>query len=346
MSLSTLSRRGRFFAVAAVALVLAAGAAEARSGSGRTSGSRGSRTYDAAPTTQTAPRQAQPIERSMTQPGATQPGAPTARPGFGQTAPAQARPGFFSGGFGKALLGGLVGAGLIGLLTGSGLFGGFSGLASLFGLLLQAGLIVGLIMLAVRFFRSRQQPAPAGLSPAMASMGAGPQGDAPIARSALGGSGIPNLGASLGGPDGPARAAAAPRDEIGLTPTDFDAFEKALCDVQLAYGREDLAVLRELTTPEMVSFFAEDLAQNARDGVVNRIAEPRLLQGDLSEAWREADADYATVAMRFSLLDTMVERGSGRIVSGDATKPSEVTELWTFRRARGEGWKLSAIQQA
>jgi predicted lipid-binding transport protein (Tim44 family) len=42
----------------------------------------------------------------------------------------------------------------------------------------------------------------------------------------------------------------------------------------------------------------------------------------------------------------MVERASGRIVSGDPAKPEMVTEVWTFRRPGGGAWQLSAIQQA
>jgi predicted lipid-binding transport protein (Tim44 family) len=48
--------------------------------------------------------------------------------------------------------------------------------------------------------------------------------------------------------------------------------------------------------------------------------------------------------MRFALVDQMVERASGRTVEGGT--PSVVTELWTFMRARGGGWLLSAIQQS
>jgi predicted lipid-binding transport protein (Tim44 family) len=68
-----------------------------------------------------------------------------------------------------------------------------------------------------------------------------------------------------------------------------------------------------------------------------------LRQGDLAEAWREGDTEYATVAMKFALKDSMVDRASGRTVEGG--EPSEVTELWTFMRARGGNWLLSAIQQ-
>jgi predicted lipid-binding transport protein (Tim44 family) len=93
----------------------------------------------------------------------------------------------------------------------------------------------------------------------------------------------------------------------------------------------------------MVSYFAEDLAANASKGVVNKLSEIKLLQGDLAEAWREGDTDYATVAMRYSLIDHIVERDGGRVIEGG---PDEATEIWTFMRARGGNWLLSAIQQA
>jgi predicted lipid-binding transport protein (Tim44 family) len=84
------------------------------------------------------------------------------------------------------------------------------------------------------------------------------------------------------------------------------------------------------------------LAANASTGVVNKISDVKLLQGDLAEAWREGDTDYATVAMRYSLVDQMVERDSGRVVQGG---PDEAAEVWTFMRVRGGHWLVSAIQQ-
>jgi predicted lipid-binding transport protein (Tim44 family) len=75
----------------------------------------------------------------------------------------------------------------------------------------------------------------------------------------------------------------------------------------------------------------------------------KLLQGDLSEAWRKGGSEYATVAMRFSMIDATLDRATGRVVSGDHTLPAEAMEVWTFRRddrALADGWQLSAIQQA
>ena len=144
--------------------------------------------------------------------------------------------------------------------------------------------------------------------------------------------------------------AAAPRRaqspaQIEITGDDFDAFEKLLGDVQTAYGREDLGKLRALVTPEMLSYFSEELAGNASSGIVNELSDVKLLQGDLSESWSEGNVEYATVAMRFELVDKMVERATGRVVEGGDT-PTEAVELWTFMRSRGGNWLLSAIQQA
>jgi predicted lipid-binding transport protein (Tim44 family) len=128
-----------------------------------------------------------------------------------------------------------------------------------------------------------------------------------------------------------------------ITKPDYDAFERLLSGIQSAYSAEDLSALRAMITPEMLSYFSEELAANASRGLINRVTDVKLLQGDLAEAWREGRNDYATVAMKFALRDSMVERASGRIV--ERGEQSEVTELWTFVRARGGNWLLSAIQK-
>jgi predicted lipid-binding transport protein (Tim44 family) len=107
--------------------------------------------------------------------------------------------------------------------------------------------------------------------------------------------------------------------------------------------------LGEMVTPEMLSYFSRGLADYQGKGVRNEVTDVKLLQGDLAEAWRETGTDYATVAMRFSLHDVLVDRTTGSPVSGVGSKPEEATEVWTFRRDHNQpvqGWQLSAIQQA
>jgi predicted lipid-binding transport protein (Tim44 family) len=293
--------------------------ADARVGGG---GSRGGRTFNKPPTTQTAPNAAKPIERSMTQPGTATSGTRAPAPA---AAPMASR---FGGGFGGLLLGGLLGAGLFGLLSGSGLFGGLTGLASFLGLVLQIALIAGVVFLVMSYFRNRQQPALAGAT------GGGRQGSL---RDTLN-----NYRQGLGGIGG-----GAPTGGLAIGQADYDAFERLLADIQTAYAREDIDALAARTTPEMLSYFSRDLADAKRDGIRYETSDVKLLQGDLSEAWREEGTDYATVALRFSMLDATVKRDTGEVVSGSRTAPNEVTEVWTFRRDHrnmAEGWQLSAVQ--
>jgi predicted lipid-binding transport protein (Tim44 family) len=144
-------------------------------------------------------------------------------------------------------------------------------------------------------------------------------------------------------------AAAASTAAVSVGPEDFNAFQRLLGEVQGAYGREDVNALRTMATPEMVDYFSKDLADNAAKGVQNKVSGGTLLQGDLAESWRETDGEYATVAMRYEIIDAMVDRSSGKVVAGSLTAPQQVTEVWTFRRGRNgspQGWRLSAIQQA
>jgi predicted lipid-binding transport protein (Tim44 family) len=49
--------------------------------------------------------------------------------------------------------------------------------------------------------------------------------------------------------------------------------------------------------------------------------------------------------MRYSLKDRYVDRNTGKAAEGNDA-PQEATEVWTFTRAPGGNWLLSAIQQA
>jgi predicted lipid-binding transport protein (Tim44 family) len=329
MSLISLARRGRAVALVAGALLLVPLAAEARPGGGRSSGSRGSFTNSAPPSTNTTPGGAQTFQRSAP----SSPASPSmAGPAAAGAAAQAARPSFAR----NMMMGigaGLLGAGLFGMLSGSGFFSGLASLAGMLGFLLQIGLIVGIVMLAIHFFRRRSEPQLAGAGAPYARQGH----DAPQSQPAM---------ARMGGFGGGAAAAAVQPQPLELTGEDFNAFERLLGEVNTAYSNEDEAGLRQRTTPEMFGYFDEDLSDNAGRGVVDRVSDVKLLQGDLSQAWKEGNTDYATVAMRFSLINAVYDRKSGKVVDGSATQTQEVSEYWTFLRERGGAWKLSGIQQA
>jgi predicted lipid-binding transport protein (Tim44 family) len=298
----------------AVPLVIAISSADARVGGGFGSGSRGSRTFSAPPSTTTAPGTAQPLNRTFAQPGSPGVGAATTGGGF-----------FNRGGMGRGLLGGLaagfLGAGLFGMLFGGGLFSGLGGLSSIFGLILQIGLIFIVVRLAMSWWQRRHAPAPAY---------AGGPAAGPAAQSGFGSA----MGFGLGSGSAP----------LEIQPADYEAFERLLGEIQAAWSNEDVAKLHTLATPEMVKYLTDDIQANKARNVINKTSDVKLLQGDLAEAWREGDTDYASVAMRFSLVDKTLDRASGRLVEGSEV-PAEITEVWTFVRPRGATWELSALQQ-
>jgi predicted lipid-binding transport protein (Tim44 family) len=300
-------------------IALAPSLAEARAGSsssGRVTsqGSMGSRTYEN--------NGSAPVERSMTARPTPSPSAPLASPGYNSPA--------YGGGFMQrnpfmtGMLGGFLGAGLAGMMFGHSAFaadGSSSG--GMLGMLLQFALIGGLIWLAVAFFRRRSS-----------GMAVAPGG---YARSS----------GALGAP------AAAPRNpvEINIVEADFTAWSALLTGIQQAWSRGDLGALRRYVTPEMLSYFSEELSGNASRGVENRVEHVNLLKGDLQEAWNDGDLEYATARLRWSANDYMVSAaaqpgGQEVIVSGDPGRAVEATEAWTFvRGSNGGRWLLSAIQQ-
>jgi predicted lipid-binding transport protein (Tim44 family) len=303
--------------VMALAMPLAlaiSSAVDARPGGG---GSRGSRTFSAPAATPTAPNAAQPLNRTMTQPGTKAPAAAPAAGGLN-------RPGM---GMLGGLAAGFLGAGLLGMLFGGGLFSGLGSLSSIIGLVLQIGLIYLVVRLAMSWWKRRNAPAYAHASAAPGQAPAPDQGPMTNARSGFG------FGLGGGSNDAP----------LEIKPDDYDAFERLLGEVQTAWSNEDIGKLHTLATPEMVSYFTEDLNANKERGVINKVSDIKLLQGDLAEAWREGNTDYATVALRYGLIDKTIERASGKIVEG-SDAPQEVTDVWTFVRRPGSQWELSAIQ--
>jgi hypothetical protein len=141
----------------------------------------------------------------------------------------------FSGSFGRGLLGGLLGAGLFGLLFGHGLLGG----------------LVLLFKLVMGFVR--------GSRPSFQSAGLGGRP----------GNGFGQMGASARGAFGGFGAGqAGPRHDTKLEPAeaDFAMFEQRLGEIQSAFSAADVDRLRHLATPEMASYFTEELAAKCRKG--------------------------------------------------------------------------------
>jgi predicted lipid-binding transport protein (Tim44 family) len=298
----------RYFLLLAALLPLmgALGAvpAEARLGGGHSFGSRGTHSFYSPRPTTLAPGAA-PMERSQP--------AMQGRPGLGMGGSMFGRHPFATG-----LLGGLLGAGIFGMLFGGGFFHSGLGFGGLFGTIIQLVILFFLIRFVMRLFMNRRTGASPGRSYAPAAGAAGWQG----------------VNAGMGGGVQP----------LQLTPADQAAFQQCLVYVQQAWSSQDMAAVARAATPEMVGYFNEQLDNLQRRGLRNRVADINVEKMELSEAWSEGDQDYATVAMRFSMLD-VTEDSRGQVVDGSLTTRALVTEIWTFTRRRGGHWILAAIQQ-
>ena len=238
-------------------------------------------------------------------------------PSPSRAAPAwRARGGGFFNRPGRGLLGGLaagfLGAGLLGMLFGGGLFGGIGGFSSIFGLILQIGLIVFVVRMAMSWWQRRHQTATAYAGGRFA-------GSAPRRASGSG------TGFGLGSGSAP----------LEILPADYEAFERLLGEIQAAWSNEDVARLHTLATPEMVSYFARDLdaEQGARTsstrfpapGFCKAISpKPGARAIPIMRAWR--------CGFRWSTRRSIAPPAGW---SKAASSRTEVTEVWTFLRPRG-----------
>lgn len=219
-----------------------------------------------------------------------------------------------------ALAGGFFGAWI-----GSWLFPGWGWGGMVGGSIISWILIIMVAMVLVRAFRRN----------AFATMG-------PPMQSYYGG------GWSYGGA---APASAVPlTSPLAITQQDHAEFESLLKSIQSAWSAGDIAALRRYMTPEMLSYFSETLANNASQGVENRVERVTLLSGDVRESWDEGALQYATALLRWTALDYNVRTGTapsdpGHVVDGDPSHPVQAEEMWTFARSPGGRWLLSAIQQ-
>lgn len=127
-------------------------------------------------------------------------------------------------------------------------------------------------------------------------------------------------------------------------------FHRLLVEIQIAWSRQDVQVLRRATTPEMCRYFSDKLAENVSAGVENRIEDVSMVRMEVCESWVEDARLYTTVLMQWTARDYVVPLAEASDLSeaGNSSDRSlrEFAEAWTFVKYRDGTWQLSAIQQA
>ena len=291
--------------LAAVMVMVGGSDAFAKLGKGKSMGSRASRTAD------------RPIERTVIPPA-----PPVAQPVVPQIAPppmlapqpmgfAQRNP-FMSG-----FMGGMVGMGIGSLLFGHPAYASYDASpgAGILGLLLQLALIGGLIWWGMRFFRGQ-------------SGGSGQVVDMPYQQSAAAPHPVPRIA-----------------KEFEPTDADKQVFGQILIEAQRAWTAGDISALKQIATPEMVSYLADDLAADSSQGVRNVIEDVRLLSGDVTESWTENGRQFVTAVLTFANKDYTVRMDNGAVVEGNPQMPVQNQEAWTFVRVGNGRWLLSAVER-
>ncbi|WP_054693205.1 Tim44 domain-containing protein [Geotalea toluenoxydans] len=320
-----MKKTARIMAVFAVLSLLTVtfmeSAADARIGGGRSSGSRGSRSYSApaGPSTRTSPYQTSP----------SNPGA-----GTYSRSPYQQQPG---GGFLRSMAGGIMGGMLGGMLFRSLGFGGGGAMGGggigLFEILLLAG--IGYLI--YRFVKKNRETAPAtygqtgyqGGTVTPISRGSGYEAVQPASDDVTTGlSHIRQMDPSF--------------DEQRFNDGVMDMFFK----VQGAWMNRDLSPVNGIFTDEMRRILQEDVERLLRDRQVNRLENIAVRNVEIAEVWQESGQDFITAQIYANLLDYTTDDATGAVVSGSKTEPVKFEEYWTFTRPVGNNqWRLSAINQ-
>jgi len=288
-----------------------------RAGGGRSSGSRGSRSYS-------APARPSPS-----------PSRPVAPPASGQPSPQ--RPAWMGG-----LMGGIAGlflGGLIGRLLFGGIGGGFGGGFGLMEILIIAGLAYA----AFSYARRRQEKMPAGPQGYATSQGADPTPWRPESPSPA--------TDTLPGPAAPSdldRGVGHIRQMDGaFDPTRFaDTASDFFFKVQAAWMARDMGAVRDRLTPEMHATLQKDCDQLRTAGRVNRLENIAVRTVEVTEAWQEEGQDFVTVRFLANLLDYTTDETGAQVLEGSRTEPVKFEEYWTFVRPVGPNpWRVGAIQQ-
>ena len=297
----------------------------ARAGGGRSSGSRGSRSYTP-PRSSSAPKPAQPSQKpkESTPPSQLSP-QPTQQP---QSS--------FLRGLAGGIMGGILGGMLFRGLGFGGDLGGESGGIGMFEILLIGALLFGVYW----FFKKRRQAAAASGYYQSSAETVEPRYQTSYAPAydqqreeewdvEKGVSYIRQMDPSF--------------DEKKFQDLCMDYFFK----IQGAWANNDLSGVKNLLTEEMFRIFTDDIEKLKVEKKINKLENIAVRSVDIMEAWQESGRDYLTVRFYANLLDYTVDETTGRVVSGSKTEPVKFEECWTFTRPVGNHpWQLSAINQA
>lgn len=63
-----------------------------------------------------------------------------------------------------------------------------------------------------------------------------------------------------------------------INTADYQAFQQTLMDIQTAWNQQNIAAMQQMATPEMVSYFNEQLSALASQGARNVVSDVHFIQ--------------------------------------------------------------------
>jgi len=149
-------------------------------------------------------------------------------------------------------------------------------------------------------------------------------------------------------------------DNGGIDTKKFLAFSKEAIDqdlasdiffkVQGAWTRRDVNSMDELVTDQMREIFVTEIAELKQRKEINRLENIAVRRVEVGDSWSEDGLTFAKVRFTANLLDYTVNEASGAVVGGSVSAPVKFEEDWIFVQSHrsnsaNEGWRLAGIEQ-
>jgi predicted lipid-binding transport protein (Tim44 family) len=115
-------------------------------------------------------------------------------------------------------------------------------------------------------------------------------------------------------------------------------------NLHAAWNRRDLGSLNGAVGEDILDYLRmglkildlRDQVSHLEDVCIDRLA--------VTAAGRENGREFITLHVEGELLDYILQRKSGKLVSGSLTYPNALKEFWRFERREGQPWRLVDIQ--
>jgi predicted lipid-binding transport protein (Tim44 family) len=139
-------------------------------------------------------------------------------------------------------------------------------------------------------------------------------------------------------------------EEVTASDPEFDlaAFGefalRVMENLHSAWNRRDLEALNGAVGDDVLEYLRMGLKILDLRDEISRLEDVCIDRLAVTAAGRESGREFITLRLEGELLDYILQRNSGKLVSGSLTYPNTLQEFWRFERRQGQPWKLVDIQ--